>query len=111
MLVENGIAPYVTLYHSEMPLALALYPRSNNPFLAGDFPEIFANYSDVVFAKFGNRVKVLFNYLFISMYVARYELYNNCSFINYFPLFFHMPQMNNGGYSIGSPSTSPGALR
>lgn len=40
-----------------MPLGLTLYPRGSNPLLANDFPRIFADYVDVVFARLGDRVK------------------------------------------------------
>jgi beta-glucosidase/6-phospho-beta-glucosidase/beta-galactosidase len=94
-LVAHDITPYVTLFHSDMPLALTMYaafrrfwdchlrsclsssslaepkshdvlcmhlfgryPRLSNPFLSDDFPALFANYADVAFREFGDRVKV-----------------------------------------------------
>jgi hypothetical protein len=39
-LVDNGITPYVTIHHGEMPLALAMYPRSSQPYLEDSFPEV-----------------------------------------------------------------------
>ena len=59
-LIENGVEPHATIYHSEMPLALTLYPNNPMPFLDSErFPNWFTNYSDVLFENFGDRVKVL----------------------------------------------------
>eukprot|EP00762_Andalucia_godoyi_P000518 ANDGO_05330.mRNA.1 Beta-glucosidase 1 len=54
---KYGITPYVTLFHSDVPQNLVNYPRPGIAFLADDFPQIFADYADAVFAAFGTRVK------------------------------------------------------
>jgi beta-glucosidase len=62
-LLDNGIEPHVTIYHSETPLALTLYPYNPQPFLDSEkFPAWFANYSDVLFTEFGDRVKHWFTF-------------------------------------------------
>src|SRR5436190_16930662 len=52
-LLKAGIAPWVTLYHWDLPLAL--YHRGG--FMNRDFAEWFARYSTVVVRKLGDRVK------------------------------------------------------
>ncbi len=59
-LIDAGITPYVTLFHSDMPLALQL--RNGNAFLLPDFPKLFSDYARVVFRSFGDRVKTWFTF-------------------------------------------------
>lgn len=62
-LLENGVTPHVTLYHSETPLALTMYPNLPMPFLDSErFPTWFSDYADVVFSLFGDRVKHWFTF-------------------------------------------------
>ena len=62
-LIANGIEPHVTLYHSEMPSALTLYPHKPLPFLdLENFPTWFSNYADAAFELFGDRVKHWFTF-------------------------------------------------
>lgn len=62
-LIANGIEPHVTLYHSEMPSALTLYPHKPLPFLdLENFPTWFSNYADAAFGLFGDRVKHWFTF-------------------------------------------------
>lgn len=62
-LLENGIEPHVTIYHSETPLALTLYPNNPMPFLdSNNFPTWFADYAEVLFKNFGDRVKHWFTF-------------------------------------------------
>lgn len=54
-LLDNGIEPYVTLFHWDLPQAL---DDEYGGFLNGDrLVEDFKNYVDVCFDKFGDRVK------------------------------------------------------
>lgn len=62
-LLANGIEPHVTLYHSETPLALTLYPNLPMPFMDSEkFPVWYNNYADAVFSLFGDRVKHWFTF-------------------------------------------------
>jgi beta-glucosidase/6-phospho-beta-glucosidase/beta-galactosidase len=62
-LLEHNIEPHVTIYHSETPLALTLYPNNPMPFLdSTNFPTWFADYSKVLFDSFGDRVKHWFTF-------------------------------------------------
>jgi beta-glucosidase/6-phospho-beta-glucosidase/beta-galactosidase len=62
-LLANGVEPHVTIYHSETPLALTLYPNLPMPFMDSEkFPNWFADYADVLFQNFGDRVKQWFTF-------------------------------------------------
>jgi beta-glucosidase len=62
-MIENGIEPHVTIYHSETPLALTMYPNNPMPFLDGErFPGWFTDYAKVLFDSFGDRVKHWFTF-------------------------------------------------
>ncbi|MBP3542066.1 MAG: beta-glucosidase [Clostridia bacterium] len=57
-LLANGIQPYVTLYHWDLPQALMAKGGFMNP----DFPLWFENYTEVVAKKLGDRVKHFFTF-------------------------------------------------
>jgi len=62
-LLENGVEPHVTIYHGETPLPLATYPHISMPFLDSEnFPTWFADYAEVLFQRFGDRVKQWFTF-------------------------------------------------
>jgi len=62
-LLANGVEPHVTLYHSETPLDLTMYPHNPMPFLdTENFPVWFSDYADAVFSHFGDRVKHWFTF-------------------------------------------------
>lgn len=62
-LLANGVEPHVTLYHSETPLDLTMYPHNPMPFLdTENFPIWFSDYADAVFSHFGDRVKHWFTF-------------------------------------------------
>jgi beta-glucosidase/6-phospho-beta-glucosidase/beta-galactosidase len=62
-LIAHNIEPHVTIYHSEMPLALTYYPNNPNPFLDTDrFPNWFTDYSKILFDNFSDRVKTWFTF-------------------------------------------------
>ncbi len=54
LLLEAGIQPFPTLYHWEMPLALEM---KYGGWLHPDAPEWFAEYAEVCFERFGDRVQ------------------------------------------------------
>ncbi len=53
-LQKNGIEPVITLYHFEMPLNLA---KKYNGFASRKVVDLFERYCQVVFERFGDRVK------------------------------------------------------
>ena len=53
-LLANGITPFVSLYHWDLPLALE---KNMNGWLNKDIVNKFADYSDFCFKTFGDRVK------------------------------------------------------
>lgn len=57
-LLEQGIEPYVTLYHWDLPYEL--YKRGG--FLNPDFPDWFANYAGIIANKLGDRVHNFFTF-------------------------------------------------
>ncbi|KAJ3124433.1 hypothetical protein HK100_011243 [Physocladia obscura] len=54
-LLAAGITPFATLYHWDLPLALA--ERYNGLLNSEEFPKDFERYARVVFQSFGDRVK------------------------------------------------------
>lgn len=62
-LIEHGVDPHVTIYHSETPLALTYYPNLPHPFMDTErFPGWFSDYAKVLFDNFGDRVKTWFTF-------------------------------------------------
>ena len=53
-LLKAGIEPWVTLYHWDLPVALEF---EINGWLGDEISEVFADYADVCFEHFGDRVK------------------------------------------------------
>ena len=52
-IIENGITPYITLFHWDLPFELEKKGNWSNP----DSPKWFLEYAKVVFKEFGDRVK------------------------------------------------------
>lgn len=52
-LLKNGIEPYVTLFHWDLPKCLYMRGGLMNP----EFPDWFTNYAKIVVQEFGDRVK------------------------------------------------------
>lgn len=52
-LLDAGIEPFVTLYHWDLPLALQF---EMNGWLHDDLPHVFADYAELAFRRFGDRV-------------------------------------------------------
>lgn len=53
-LLTNGIEPWVTLYHWDLPLALQF---EEDGWLGDSISDLFAKYADLCFNRFGDRVK------------------------------------------------------
>ncbi|KAK9277160.1 hypothetical protein L1049_006699 [Liquidambar formosana] len=53
-LIRNGIEPFVTLFHFDMPSALQ---KDYNGFLSSDIVADFNDYADICFKAFGHKVK------------------------------------------------------
>ncbi len=54
LLLQKNIEPWVTLYHWDLPLALQL---EYDGWLGEKIPDLFADYAEVCFKNFGDRVK------------------------------------------------------
>jgi len=62
-LLAHGIEPHVTMYHGETPAALEMYPHDRSLFLNSDFfVEKFTEFADVLYDRFGDRVKSWFTF-------------------------------------------------
>jgi beta-glucosidase/6-phospho-beta-glucosidase/beta-galactosidase len=64
-LVNNGITPYVTLYHWDLPQALlnsdngmyGWYSTDENGHPNGQMTQHFVDYANILFSRYGDRVK------------------------------------------------------
>lgn len=69
-LIANGITPYITLFHWDMPMAIYNRGGMMNP----DFPDWFAEYATVVVKALGDRVKYFMTFnepqIFIGGFVS-----------------------------------------
>ena len=54
LLLENGITPFITLYHWDLPLDLE---RAHDGWLNPEITDDFAAYAELCFKAFGDRVK------------------------------------------------------
>ncbi|XP_059072889.1 beta-glucosidase 6-like [Cryptomeria japonica] len=100
-LVQKGIQPYVTLYHWDLPQALQ---DSYKGWLSSKIIEDYANYADICFSTFGDRVKhwLTFNEphgFSISGYDLGMEAPGRCS--------ISIPIVNHGVCKFGNSSTEP----
>ena len=70
-LLENGIEPYLTLYHWDLPQAL----QDQGGWPARSTAEVFVEYADLVSSKLGDRVKhwMTLNEPYVSAYVGYLE--------------------------------------
>jgi beta-glucosidase len=55
-LIQNGIEPWVTLYHWDLPSALNDKTNTGG-WLNPNIPDIFAEYADFCFKTFGSKVR------------------------------------------------------
>ena len=55
-LLKNGITPFVTLYHWDLPSALDKN-KSTDSWLNPNIIDLFNDYADLCFNRFGDRVK------------------------------------------------------
>uniref|UniRef100_A0A0G4I5Z3 Beta-glucosidase n=1 Tax=Chromera velia CCMP2878 TaxID=1169474 RepID=A0A0G4I5Z3_9ALVE len=61
-LLQRGITPWVSIWHNDLPFALALHPNPGNAVLRSDFPQLFTDFARVCFEEFGDRVKHWFTF-------------------------------------------------
>jgi beta-glucosidase len=70
-LLEAGLTPYVTLYHWDLPQAL----QDRGGWANADMPAWFADYTDLVTRRYGDRVKhwTTLNEPYVVAFVGHYE--------------------------------------